>query len=239
MADVVLVHGAWHGGWCWRDVAERLAARGHRVLRPTLTGLADRSHLLSADVDLDTHITDIVRTIEAEEMHEVVLVCHSYGGMPGVGAADAVAHRCRALVLLDAMLPVDGYSSNELRDRTGPARPLDLTDPLAVPPPPASVFGLTGSAAHRVEALLTPHPLGTLTQPIRLTGAFQTIPVRHFHRLQRYEAGYFDDAAARATAAGGWRVTHHDLDHDVMLLDPEWTAAVVEDAIGAAALSHP
>lgn len=239
MADILLVHGAWHGGWCWREVADLLTASEHRVVRPTLTGLADRSHLLSSGITLETHITDLVRTVEVEELHEVVLVCHSYGGMPGVGAADALADRCRALVLLDAMLPIDGLSSNELRDRAGPARPLDLAHPVAVPPPPAEVFGLSGDVAHRVDALLTPHPLGTLTQPIRLRGAYRNLGVKHFHRATRYQAGYFDDAAARAAADGTWLVQHHDLDHDMMLTEPEWTVAAVEAAIRASGGRRP
>ncbi len=236
MGDVVLVHGAWHGGWCWQEVADRLTSSGHRVLRPTLTGLADRSHLLSPAVNLDTHIADVVATIDFEEMDDLVLVCHSYGGVPGVGAADQRADRCRALVLLDAMLPIDGQSSNQLRDRAGPARPLDLSHPVAVPPPDASVFGLTGRPGHRVNRLLTPHPLGTLTQPIRLTEPFSGIGVKHYHRATRYVAGYFDDAAARAEAAGTWQVAHHDLDHDMMLTDPDWTVAAIEAAIDAAGL---
>jgi len=233
MAEVLLVHGAWHGGWCWREVADQLTAAGHRVVRPTLSGLADRSHLLSPAVNLDTHIADIVLTVEFEEMDEVVLVCHSYGGVPGVGAADRLADRCAALVLLDAMLPIDGMSSNEVRDRIGPARPLDLSHPLVVPPPSATVFGLTGSTARRVDALLTPHPLGTLTQPIRLTGAHEDIGVKRYHRATRYEAGYFDDAAQRASDQGTWQVSDHDLDHDMMLTDPAWTVATIEDAIAA------
>lgn len=231
MADVLLVHGAWHGGWCWQGVADQLTALGHRVVRPTLTGLADRRDLLTPAVDLDTHIADVVGAIDVEGMDDLVLVCHSYGGVPGVGAADRRAGRCRSLVLLDAMLPIDGLSSNQMRDRVGPVRPLDLSDPLAVPPPDASVFGLSGAQARRVNRLLTPHPLRTLTQPIRLTGAFREIGVKQYHRATRYRAGYFDDAAERAETEGTWRVEYHDLDHDMMLTDPAWTVAAILGAI--------
>jgi len=84
-----------------------------------------------------------------------------------------------------------------------------------------------------VDALLTPHPLGTLTQPIRLTGAYEEIGVKRYHRATHYEAGYFDDSARRAAAQGTWQVDYHDLDHDMMLTDPAWTVATIEDAIGA------
>lgn len=234
MADIVLVHGAWHGGWCWRQVADRLAAEGHRVVRPTLTGLADRRHLLAASVDLDTHVDDVVNTIVYEQLTDVVLVCHSYGGMPAVCAADRLANQVAALVLLDAMLPVDGLSSRDLRDRAAGATPLDTTQPVAVPPLPAAAFGIAPGDRDRIDALLTDHPGATFTQPARLSGAYDTIAVRHFHRATRYRAGYFDDAAARAGAAG-WVVHHHDLDHDMMLVDPDWTTAAIGAAVASAA----
>lgn len=249
MADVVLVHGAWHGSWCWDEVAERLRAAGHRVVAPTLTGLAERRHLLGPEVTLDTHIADVARAVrgeapddgealgDGEAMGRVVLVAHSYGGMPGVGAADQLAQRCDALVLLDAFLPLDGWSSNELRERSRPARPLDLTDPVAIAPPDASAFGLSGQQRDRVNALLTPHPRATTTQAIRLSGAFEEIGVKHYHRATRYAAGYFDDAAAHAVAQGTWHVEYHDLDHDMMLTDPEWTVAAISDAIAAVSRS--
>src|SRR5664279_3610524 len=105
MTDFVLVHGAWHGGWCWRYVADRLQAHGHRVFSPTLTGLGERSHLLTADVGLDTHITDIVNVIRWEELHHAVLVGHSYAGYVVSGAAEQIAGQLKAVALIDAFLP--------------------------------------------------------------------------------------------------------------------------------------
>lgn len=229
MADIVLVHGAFHGGWCWREVADGLTALGHRVVRPTLTGLGERRQLLGAGVDLDTHVADVVDAIVYEEMDDLVLVGHSYGGLPTVAAADRIAERVAALVLLDAMLPIDGLSSNQLRARTAVGWSMDLSDPVAVPVPSSAVFGVPEADQPRIDALLTPHPRGTLEQPVHLTGAFERIPVRHFHRFLRYEAPYFDDAADRAAAAG-WRVERHDFPHDVMLTDPAWTVAAVLEA---------
>jgi pimeloyl-ACP methyl ester carboxylesterase len=233
MADIVLVHGAWHGGWCWQQVGERLVADGHRVARPTLTGLADRRHLLSASVNLDTHIADVVNTVVFEQFNDVVLVCHSYGGMPAVGAADQLADNVAALVLLDAMLPVNGRSSRDLRDQAAGATSLERSQPAAVPPLPASAFGIAPADQARTQALLTDHPGATFTQPIVLTGAYEHIGVKHYHRATRYQAGYFDDAAARAQASGGWVVRHHDLDHDMMLTDPDWTVAAITEAVAA------
>src|SRR5712691_4183158 len=101
----VLVHGAWHGGWCWRRVADLLQARGHKVYTPTLTGVGDRSHLLGHDIDLDTHIADIVNLFEWEDLTAVCLVAHSYGGWPCSGALEHVLDRVSSIVWLDAFRP--------------------------------------------------------------------------------------------------------------------------------------
>ena len=228
MTDVVLVHGAFHGGWCWAEVADALTARGHRVLRPTLTGLGDRRHLLGQSVDLDTHIDDIVETIGFEELDDVVLVCHSLGGVPGIGAADRISERIGALVLLDAMVPVHGLSSSQVRDRSNASWPMDLSGPV-VEPPSSEVFGIPAAQRRRIDALLTPHPVGPLVQPISLTGAFETIGTRIYHRFLGYEAAYMDESASRAATAG-WQVTTHPCAHDMMLIDPDWTAALVLEA---------
>ena len=82
----LLIHGAWHGGWCWRRVSDLLEKKGHKVFSPTLTGVGERSHLMSKDINLDTHITDIVNVIKWEDLEDICLVVHSYGGWPGSGA---------------------------------------------------------------------------------------------------------------------------------------------------------
>src|ERR1700677_1146224 len=106
----VLVHGAWHGGWCWSRVADRLRAAGHQVFTPTQTGLGERKHLLSKDITLDTFTRDIVNVIEAEELTNIVLVGHSFGGMAISGVADAIPERIRHLVYLDSLMVEGGKS---------------------------------------------------------------------------------------------------------------------------------
>ena len=106
----VLVHGAWGGGWAFRTVDSMLTAAGHHVYRPTLTGLGERVHLGTADVGLSTHITDIANVLLFENLHDVVLVGHSYGGMVITGVADRVPERIRHLVFIDALVPEDGES---------------------------------------------------------------------------------------------------------------------------------
>jgi pimeloyl-ACP methyl ester carboxylesterase len=111
----VLVHGAWHGGWCWRRVADRLEQRGHNVFAPTLTGLGERSHLISSSVNLDTHIADIVNVIKWENLTGICLVAHSYGGWPVSGAIEQVPDRIASVVYLDAVVP--GAASAGLTSR--------------------------------------------------------------------------------------------------------------------------
>jgi pimeloyl-ACP methyl ester carboxylesterase len=104
----VLVHGAWHGGWCWRRVSDMLQEKGHKVLAPTLTGLGERSHLMSKDIVLDTHIADIVNVIQWEDLADICLVAHSYGGWPVSGAIEQVLDRISSVIYLDAFVPEDG-----------------------------------------------------------------------------------------------------------------------------------
>src|SRR5579862_9819800 len=108
MATFVLVHGAWHGAWCWRRVARLLARNGHEVFTPTLTGLAERSHLLTPDIDLDTHILDVVNEMKWQQLRDVQLVGHSYGGMVISGVAEKMEKSIASLVMLDAFMPEDG-----------------------------------------------------------------------------------------------------------------------------------
>lgn len=106
----VLVHGAWHGGWCWRDVRAGLEALGHTVYAPTLTGLAEKAHLLTPQVGLNTHIADVVSVIKDNDLANIILVGHSYGGMIITGVADTLKQRIEHIIYLDAALPKDGQT---------------------------------------------------------------------------------------------------------------------------------
>ena len=152
MATYVLVHGAWHGGWCWKRVAPLLRAAGHEVYTytPTLTGLGERAHLLSRDIDLDTHITDIVNVLAYEELTDVVLVGHSYGGMVIAGVADRVPERVAHLVYLDAFVPRDGQAVHDIFSPEFAAHLQALAlaegDGWRIPAPPAASYGVTAAA---------------------------------------------------------------------------------------------
>src|ERR1700686_1339126 len=147
MTDYVLIHGAWHGSWCWTRVRRLLAAAGHQVFTPTLTGVGERSHLLSRDVGLDTHIADVANLMIWENLRDVVLVGHSYGGVVARHVADRMPDRIRSLIYLDAFVPENGKTLFDyLPDNGEGARNPAVAhgDGWRVPPRPASVFGANG-----------------------------------------------------------------------------------------------
>ncbi|MEM9059576.1 MAG: alpha/beta fold hydrolase [Pseudomonadota bacterium] len=171
----VLLHGAWHGGWCWERVSGPLQARGHRVTCPTQTGLGERAYLISADLDLETYGQDLINHLLFEDLTDVTLVGHSFGGNALSIAAERIADRISSLIYLDSTLLapgerlVDTMSPGALRDRVKAfeASP----DGIAVAPPPAEVFGVLDPADKAwVEARLTPHPISTMLSPLPISG---------------------------------------------------------------------
>ena len=178
MTNIVLVHGAWHGGWCYARVAELLRAKGHRVFTPTLSGLGERSHQFGGHINLTTHITDVVNVIEWERLDRVVLLGHSYGGMVITGVADAVADKIATLVYLDAMIPADGQSIFDMVPPEILKVQLDgaaAHGGVGVPPTPAAAFAVNEKDRAWVDALCTPQPLACMTERIALTGAYKRI----------------------------------------------------------------
>ena len=173
MANFVLVHGAWVGGWCWRPVAQALRKSGHEVYTPTMTGLGERSHLMNPSINLDTHITDIVNVINNEELSDVVLVGHSYGGMVVTGVFDALSDKITSLVYLDAFVPENGQSLLNLLPPGGPAPAVASEYTLA--PLPAAVFGASPEVAAYVDARTTPHPTACFVQTLKLTGGTESV----------------------------------------------------------------
>jgi pimeloyl-ACP methyl ester carboxylesterase len=181
MAAYVLVGGAWLGGWCWQPVAGRLREAGHEVYVVTLTGLGERSHLSSPEVNLDTHITDVVNLIEFEDLRDVVLLGHSYAGIVVTGVADQVPERLAQLVYLDGGPAPDGVSfldtqPPEVREHTE-RQVAESGDGWLLPVPSweeleningASLEGLGDEERRLMRSRATPHPFGTYTQPLRL-----------------------------------------------------------------------
>lgn len=161
MANFVLVHGAWHGAWCWRRVTEALVRAGHRAHAVTLTGVGERAHLLDTSITLETHVADVIAAIEAEEMTEVILAVHSYAGMLGTAVADRMPERLAHLVYVDAVVPKPGESwSGTHASATREARlaAAAASSTYSFPPPDPSVFGLQAEDYAWVKRRQTPHP---------------------------------------------------------------------------------
>lgn len=165
MATYVLVHGGGHGGWCYQPVARVLRAKGHEVYAPSLTGLAEREHLMSADIDLNTHITDIVKLLQYEDLRDVILVGHSYGGMVITGVADRATDRIANVVYLDAAYPMNGQSLVDVagefilaaRNKSKVVNGVELV--LFPGEDPMGFFGVTDPEQIAwMKPKLTPHP---------------------------------------------------------------------------------
>ena len=223
----VLVHGAWHGGWCCTKLAPLLRAGGHQVYTPTLTGLGERSHLLTPEVGLDTHVRDVAAVLEYEDLRDVVLVGHSYGGMviTAVAAADA-ARRLAHLVYLDAFLPEPGKA---LRDYA-PVPPAK-SDGWRVPPPAtARQFGVTDERdAAWTTARLGDQPLRTFTQPVPAADGARPSVRRTF--IQCTRARWFAEAAERAKHQGFQSRALLSAGHDAMLSQPAALARLLLEAV--------
>ena len=219
----VLVHGAWHGGWCWQRVADRLRGGGHSVFTPTLTGLGERSHLLRAGIDLNTHITDIVNVMKWEDLSDVVLCGHSYGGFVISGVAEAMAPAIRSIAFLDAFVPRNGES---VLDLTGPAVREGIQTALqrgdiTMPPRSAEAFGVNPADRAWVDRLCVPQPIACFTSKILLTDAVDRIAKKSYIRASGYPNVSFDKAHARVKADRTWRTYEVPCGHDVMIDAPD------------------
>src|SRR5258707_8677923 len=173
MANYCLVHGGWHGGWVWKRVARHLREEGHDVYTPTMTGLGERSHLLNATINLSTNIQDIVNVIKFEELNDVILCGHSYAGMVISGVADLIGERIAALVYLDAWVPEDGDSMFTLSTESWQLSIIKEVAPYEGymrPAIPAEAFQVNERDSAWLDRMCTPHPLGTMTESIRLHG---------------------------------------------------------------------
>ena len=222
----VLVHGAWHGGWCWVRVAERLRAAGHLVYTPTLTGLGERRHLISALVNLDTHINDIINVIENEELNEVVLVGHSYAGIIVSGVADRAAARLRHVVFLDSLLLESGKSifssfpkevveqrMKSIRENGGGVGAVAAFPPRA--------FGVTDPAdIEWVARRMTPQPVGTYQQPLILNAPIGNGVLKTYIDCTVEPMPNLNAGKAMVRREPGWQIRTLASAHDAMVIAP-------------------
>ena len=233
--DFVLVHGGFHGGWCYARVAELLRARGHRVFTPTLTGLGERSHLLHVGVTCAMHIQDVANVVKWERLDNAILCGHSYGGVIVTGVADRMPERVASLVYLDAAVPENGKSTLDLL--TQPER--DALENFAVerdgqrilPPFPAAAFNVNPADREMVEALCTPHPLQTLRDRVELTGAYLRVPKKVFIRATGWTGTNPQGSYERVRHDPDWTTYEVACGHDVMLDAPERLAEILLESM--------
>ena len=226
----VLVHGAWHGGWCWRRVSDLLEKQGHKVFTPTLTGVGERSHLLSKDINLDTHIADVVNVFKWEDLRDVCLVVHSYGGWPGSGAVEQIGDRVSSIVWLDAFKPENGQRGFDFASEFSRKALLEAVEKgePARPSPKAEAFSVNEKDRAWVDSKTTPQPNGVALQPIKLTGAREKVAKKTYIRAAKYPQPAFDKALAECKADKSWRTFEAtNSGHDVMVDAPEWLVDVL------------
>ena len=239
MATYVLVHGGGHGGWCYQRVARLLRAEGHEVYTPTLTGVGERAHLLDDRVDLHRHIEDVAAVLDFEDLEDVVLVGHSYGGMVITGAADRVAGRVARLVFLDAANPVNGQS---LVDVSGPiieavrpmGRVVDGIELVLLPGPDAGLlYGVTdpGDLAWMAQRL-TGHPWKCFEQRLDLEHEEALWAIPQYHIVCTSTLATRDRRLMEQARAEG-RLWDIDTGHDLMITEPEKTADALLEVLTA------
>ncbi|MCL4661349.1 alpha/beta hydrolase [Burkholderia multivorans] len=226
----VLVHGAWHGGWCWRGVTDILRTRGHVVHAPSLTGLADRSHLLSPSIRLHDHVVDIVNLVKWEDLHDFVLVGHSYGGMVVSGVAQELASRIKAIVYLDAFLPQKGQS---LRDQLGEEAWLRMQEQIIgderayLPPPPAKALMVGENNQAWVDSRCTAHPAATFEDVLESVAGLDQVRRKVYVLASVFGSPPFVGIAGRYRKQSDWEVIDLPFGHDLMVDAPQQVAEIL------------
>jgi pimeloyl-ACP methyl ester carboxylesterase len=226
----VLAHGSWHGGWCWKRVADRLCGNGHAVYAPSYTGMGDRTHLLSKEITIDTFVEDLVQIIDSNELTQVILVGHSFGGVPISGVADRIPDRIARLVYLDSVVLESGknafsvYPPAEAEARIKAAE--QATNGLAVPVPQQlpAVWGLgkEGDPDYDwVRRRLSPHPLRSFTTALTLRApAGNGLPRTYVHCTQPSHP-VLEDSRRLVRSSPGWQWVDVAAPHDAMITHPD------------------
>ncbi len=236
MTAFVLVHGAWHGGWCWRRVADRLRQQGHDVYTPTLTGLGDRRHLANPEIDLEMHVADVIGVLDAEELRDSVICGHSYGGMVITPVLDRRPASFRAAMWLDAFVPADGQCVMDLQP---PERAKNLREKIRtegegwwIPPMTPEYFGVMNEQdAAWIRRRCVPQPYRTFTQPVRLDGAWQSVARKMYVMADLHPNSNFGRVASSLSAEPDWEVRTVPSGHEVMVDTPDLLVELLLDLV--------
>jgi pimeloyl-ACP methyl ester carboxylesterase len=231
-ATFLVCHGAWSAGWAWKKMHPLMAAAGHRLVTPSYTGLGERAHLANPSIDLETHIQDILNVIKYEDLRDVVLVGHSYGGMVATGVADRARDRIARLIYLDAFVPDDGQS---LLDLNEPARRrmqelAKAGDGWRVPPnptpPDTPQADLEWLSARRVDM-----PIKCFEMKLGLQGGELTLPRSYIYATRITPADTFGRFASRAKSEQGWNYHEIDASHSPAVTAPEALMALLQKIV--------
>ena len=244
MANFVLVHGAWHGGWCWQRVTLALQQQGHRVHAVTLTGLGERAHLLAPSITLDTHIDDVISAIEVEELHDVILAVHSYAGMIGTAVADRLGKHLKHLVYVDAVVPKPGESWSSTQSAATQQQRLSAAQAstrFSFPPPDPEVFGLHDADHAWVKRRQTPHPGNTYQAPLDFDVQRVAAVPRTFVSCNKPALATIEPSRLRARDpkfwGGAWlpksRFVELETGHDPMISEPAALTKILLDCAAA------
>jgi pimeloyl-ACP methyl ester carboxylesterase len=231
MPTFVICHGAWSSGWAWKKMRPLMRAAGHELITPSCTGLGERSHLAHPGINLDSHIQDLLQVLEFEDLRDVVLLGHSYGGMVATGVADRAASRIRQLVYLDAFVPRHGESAMSLQPPAVQNRMAQLVrsqgEGWRVPanplPPDTAADDVAWANPRRVM-----QPLKCFEQPITLTGAAEDLPRAYIYCTRSGPGDVFRQFADRVKNAAGWCYTEMDASHNPHITCPVALMQVLE-----------
>jgi pimeloyl-ACP methyl ester carboxylesterase len=241
LATILVAHGAWSAGWAWKKMRPLLRAAGHELLTPTYTGLGERAHLANPTIDLEIHIHDVLGVLEFEDLRDVVLLGHSYGGMVATGVADRARDRVAKLIYLDAFVPQDGESLFDLLPaearRAMTERARDAGEGWRVPPNPLPPDTSAADTAW-IMARRLPQPIKTFESKLHLTAPPPPPPLeRSYLYCRRSEPGdVFRQFAERAKGSLGWRYREIDATHSPNITAPDALAALLHDIVSARAV---
>jgi pimeloyl-ACP methyl ester carboxylesterase len=227
----LVCHGAWSAGWAWKKMHPLMAAAGHRLVTPTYTGLGEREHLANPSIDLETHIADVLNVIKYEDLRDIVLIGHSYGGMVATGVADRARDRITQLIYLDAFVPDDGQSLLDLNEPVR-ARMMELAksgDGWRMPPnptpPDTAAADLEWLSERRVN-----QPVKCFEMPLKLRGAL-SLPRSYIYALRATPADTFRRFAERAKSEPGWRYYEIDASHSPHVTAPDALMALLQGIV--------
>ena len=236
-ATFVVAHGAWSAGWSWKKMHPLMTAAGHRLYTPTYTGLGDREHLASPSNDLETHIKDILAVLKYEDLRNVVLIGHSYGGIVATGVADLARDRITQIIYLDAFVPKNGQSLLDLLPppvRQRMQESVKAGDGWRIQPNPSPPDTSEADLKWIAERRLA-QSFKCFEMPVQLSGADISLPRSYIYCKRIAQGDPFRQFAERAKSEAGWRYFELDASHSPHVTAPDALAALLQTIVSGRA----